>query len=359
MSGETITGELEEPITLEESNEIMRLEGLEEIMEPDAIEEIMKLDPIKEMIESEEFEKLTGFYEQTKLKESEKPRTTQKIIQYSHITEETFSFFKELEKRFNVPSSDDINQQYKENIYRIIQRSDILFPKTPYEFYKILKTKKFNESKLVEISNLGLNTIQNNSNKLNFFECFLLRFVHILSYKKYIDFKDINTKIINILIDLLNKYIKFYSYFLKLKEVVNMINNDDIDNLQTTKKEFIDLINQNFLSRINSLTKKEKEYKYERFIASINKFLNSVVVHTRENIGGLSLFEYLGDVSKIFDDKLDKNNKKKILKSITYIYFGYIHSSCKTDLILTKKSYFTREKSILLNTFINLMNTIL
>ncbi|ORD95443.1 hypothetical protein HERIO_2494 [Hepatospora eriocheir] len=358
MSGETITGELEEPITFEEFKEIIGIEGLEEIMEPDAIEEIMKLDPIKEMIQSDEFEKLTGFYEQTQFNELEKAGSTQKIILYPHITEETFSFFKELDKRFNVPSSDDINQQYKENIYRIIQRKDFSFPITTKDFYKILKTKAFNKSELEKIANLDLNTIQSKSNKLNFFECFLLRFVHILTYQNYKDYKEENIEIINILIDLLNEYIKFYSYFLKLKEVVIMINNDDIENLQTTKEEFIDLIDKNFLSRFNSLTKDEKFNEFENFIGSINRYLKSDAFFINEEIGGLNLFEYFKDISKSFDDRLDKNNKKKILKLISYIYLGYIHFSCKIDLIKLKKCYFTDEKSKLLRDFINLMNRV-
>ncbi|ORD97081.1 hypothetical protein HERIO_1039 [Hepatospora eriocheir] len=185
--------------------------------------------------------------------ELEKAGSTQSIIRYPHITKKTFNFFVELKERFkkfrklkNSFFPDDINQQYKMKICNIIQRRYISFSITTFKFYKILKTKDFNESKLVEIANLDLNTIQNNPNKLNFFECFLLRFVHVLSYQDHKDYTKKNTKLINRLIDLLNEYIKFHSYFLKLKEMVIMINNDDIDNLQTTKEKFIVLINQNF-----------------------------------------------------------------------------------------------------------------
>ncbi|ORD99624.1 hypothetical protein A0H76_524 [Hepatospora eriocheir] len=348
MSGETITGELEEPITFEEFKEIIGIEGLEEIeekMEPDEIKNIMIFEANKKMMQSE---------------------NTQNIILYSHITEETFSFFVELSKTFNEIKnkkngffSDDINQQYKDNIYRIIQRKDFSFPITTKDFYKILKTKEFNEIDLKKIANLDLNTIQSKSNKLNFFECFLLRFVHVLSYKHYKDYKRENIKIINILIDLLNEYIKFYLYFLKLKEVVIIINNDDIDNFKNTKKEFIDLINQNLLSRINSFTNKEKIFKCDKINESINSYLKSDKFSLYNKIGGLSLFKYFEDISKSFDDRLDKNNKKKIFKLISYIYLGYIHSSCKTDLISKKECYFTSEKSILLRNFINLINTIL
>ncbi|ORD92839.1 hypothetical protein HERIO_2660 [Hepatospora eriocheir] len=95
MSGETITGELEEPITLEEFNEIMRLEGLEglkEILKPDEIKEIMIFDANNEMIQSKDLEEKTGFDEQTQFNELEKAGSTQSIILYPHITEETFSF---------------------------------------------------------------------------------------------------------------------------------------------------------------------------------------------------------------------------------------------------------------------------
>ncbi|ORD95376.1 hypothetical protein HERIO_2543 [Hepatospora eriocheir] len=271
------------------------------------------------------------------------------------------SFFIELENRFGESISDNINQQYKEIIYRIIQRRGFSFPIATYEFYIILKTKTFNESKLEKITNLDLNTIQSKSNRLNFFECFLLRFVHVLTYQHYNDYKyykEENIEFINILIDLLNEYIKFYSYFLKLKEVVNMINNDDIENLQSTKEEFIDLIDKNFLSRFNSFTENEKLYKCKKFIESINKFFKIGKFYQREKIEYFMVFEYFEDISKLRGIKLDKNHMKKIFKLISYMYLGYIHSSCETNLISTRNSYFEAEKIKVLRNFINLMNRV-
>ncbi|ORE00422.1 hypothetical protein A0H76_974 [Hepatospora eriocheir] len=68
------------------------------------------------------------------------------------------------------------------------------------------------------------------------------------------------------------------------------------------------------------------------------------------------MFQYVIKISKTFDNRLDKKKKKKILKSITYIYLWYIYSSCKTDLISKKDGYFKREKPILLLNFFNLIN---
>ncbi|ORD96219.1 hypothetical protein HERIO_1829 [Hepatospora eriocheir] len=309
------------PEKLEESSEVDELVKLKNSVSLDEIKVIVKFEEGEELLQSEELEK---------------PRSTQSIIQYSHITEETFNFFVELPKKFGESFSDDINQQYKNEFCRIIQRRDILFPTTTYEFYKILKTQAFNNSKLIEITNLDFNADQNDSNKLNYFECFLLRFVHILTYQYYKDYKKENIEVVNVLIDLLNKYIKFYFYFLKLKEMVIMINNDDLDNLQNTKEEFIDFINENFLCHINSFTKEEKYSKCAKIIISINRILKYSKNFSHKKIRNFIMFKYVKDVSKIFDDKLDKKQKIKILQSISYMFQWYIHYSCKTDLILTK-----------------------
>ncbi|ORD99190.1 hypothetical protein A0H76_1255 [Hepatospora eriocheir] len=267
MSCKNRPEELEESILLNELIGSDLLRTLNNSVSLNEIIEIAKFEEDEELLQSEELEK---------------PQRAQNIIQYSHITEETFDFFVELSKTIEEIKnpiikcfSDDIDKQYKEKICEIIQRRDFSFSISSLSFYNILKTKTFNNSKLIEIANLDFNANQNDSNKLNYFECFLLRFVHILTCQDYKDYKRENIEIINLLIDLLNKYIKFYFYFFKLKDVVIMINNDDIDNLQNTKKEFIDFINENFLSRINSFTKKEKYYKCKRFNDNINKKLKN------------------------------------------------------------------------------------
>ncbi|ORD99355.1 hypothetical protein A0H76_989 [Hepatospora eriocheir] len=350
MSCKNRPEELEESIILNELIGSDLLRTLNNSVNLDEIKQIVKFEEDEELLQS---------------KELEKPQRAQNIIQYSHITEETFDFFVELSKTIEEIKnpiikcfSDDIDKQYKEKICEIIQRSDFSFSISSFSFYNILKTKNFNNSELIKIANLDFNADQNDSNKLSYFECFLLRFVHILTYQDYKDYNRQNIEVINTLIDLLNEYIKFYFYFLKLKDVVIMINNDDIDNLQNTKKEFTDLINQNFLSHINSFTKDEKFSKCDKIIESINRHLKNSKIFSPKEIRNLILFEYVKDVSKIFDDKLDKNQKREILQLISYMYLGYIHYSCKTDLILTKDCYFNREKSRLLNNFINLMNRI-
>ncbi|ORD97080.1 hypothetical protein HERIO_1038 [Hepatospora eriocheir] len=66
--------------------------------------------------------------------------------------------------------------------------------------------------------------------------------------------------------------------------------------------------------------------------------------------------KFFEDISKLRDIKLDKNHTKKIFKLISYMYLGYIHYSCETNLIPKKDGYFMREKSMLLHNFINLIN---
>ncbi|ORD98957.1 hypothetical protein A0H76_1649 [Hepatospora eriocheir] len=311
MSGETITGELEEPITLEEFNEIIGFEGLEEI------EEKMEPDAIKEIMQSE---------------------NTQNIILYSHITEETFNFFVELSKRYWKvdPSSscfpDDINEQYKERIYEIVQRNNFSFPISMFDYYKLLKTQEFKESELEEIADLDSNIIQNNSNKLDFIECFLLKFVHILTFQSRNDCIDQNIEIINMLIDLINRYVMFYSYLLILKEVINMINNNDIDNLQKTKEELIYSINQNFLSYLSNLSDKEKFDNYFDITNWLNEYSTDINININEDLGDLvdlKLFDYLDNFSNLIKKQHDGNQMKKIIERLSYMYFGFIHLSYK------------------------------
>ncbi|ORD95807.1 hypothetical protein A0H76_615 [Hepatospora eriocheir] len=137
-----------------------------------------------------------------------------------------------------------------------------------------------------------------------------------------------------------------------------MINNDDIDNFKNTKKEFIDLINENFLSPINSFTEEEKYSKCDKIVKSINKNLKNSKDFSHKRIRKFIMFKYVEDISKLFNDRLVKKQKIKILQSISFMYLGYIHYSCETDLILIKNSYFKEEKLNLLHNFINLMNRI-
>ncbi|ORD92836.1 hypothetical protein A0H76_2854 [Hepatospora eriocheir] len=169
---------MDEEIIPRELEETIEFEDLEKLINLDEIEKIMVFKTIEEFVQTEKFEEIIEFGEQTQFKTLEKPRSIQNIIQYSHITEETFNFFVEFLKKFDVSFSsvniilDDIEEQYKEKICEVLQRSDFSFPIFMLYFHDILKIKTFNESKLEKIANLDLNVDQNDSKKLSYFEYF-------------------------------------------------------------------------------------------------------------------------------------------------------------------------------------------
>ncbi|ORD99184.1 hypothetical protein A0H76_1261 [Hepatospora eriocheir] len=120
---------MDEEIIPRELEETIELEDLEKLINLDEIEKIMVFKTIEEFVQTEKFEEIIEFDEQTQFKTLEKPRSTQNIIQYSHITEETFNFFVEFLKKFDDSFSsvnivlNDIEEQYKEKICEVLQEA--------------------------------------------------------------------------------------------------------------------------------------------------------------------------------------------------------------------------------------------
>ncbi|ORD95706.1 hypothetical protein HERIO_2281 [Hepatospora eriocheir] len=92
--------------------------------------------------------------------------------------------------------------------------------------------------------------------KLNYFECFLLRAVHYLT--KHDDLKKTkNFIVVNVFIDLLNRFIEFYKYLNKLEEVFKLIKDNNEDILPGKLDEIVSIIIQKFLLQFKLFEEKE------------------------------------------------------------------------------------------------------
>ncbi|ORD99158.1 hypothetical protein A0H76_1305 [Hepatospora eriocheir] len=241
-----------------------------------------------------------------------------KIIQYSHIKQKNYNFLNEFQK---LTEKEELNATYRKNLSKILNRK-FEFTIPLENFLIILNQKTFNKDKLNQIANLNNMTTDDNY-ELNYFECFLLRAVHCLTKHDDLE-KTKNFKVANVFIDLLNRFIEFYEYLNKLKEVFELINNNDENILPTKLDEIVSIINQKFLLQLESF--KEKELIFNKICSCLthNKIKLTYFMMGVDCIK--TNYTYMLEKFKDIPVFNSYSEYKNILKEVSILYVFYINS---------------------------------
>ncbi|ORE00266.1 hypothetical protein A0H76_1797 [Hepatospora eriocheir] len=276
------------------------------------------------------------------------------VIQYSFISKETFDFFIKISLAHcdYIKLNKELIIRYNEVINMILKRKMFSFSHyvTFNYYYMSLKQKLFDYKKLSRIANLDLITTQKHLNKFNYFECFLMRLIHVLTCK---DFKEENFMKINLFINLLNHYIKYNVYLNKLKEVLDLLRRND-DNLLEKKEDLIGAIDQTFINYINILSNRDKNRLFNNIFINIKHYDLNIL---NNKIDTLKFSLCFKEILNSIRTEQDKDKLVLYLLKLSIIYLDFINNLCRGVIEIKNDRFFSTEKNMIYIDFLYLISS--